>query len=330
MSPSGARLEELWAEAAAEPAVSLFRTAPCGTDTSQGPVLVAVHKDGSRNLLIPIDAKHTLREDVDGNAVTLRRRVLEDATSRRTYAVLALVDGRLADLFTALCVEVVTRIAAKPDRAVTALRQTLADWRSLLSGSRRTLGPSELAGLFGELELLRTMVALDNGAVSFWTGPSGTAQDFHRGKLSLEAKATVSPESRTIRVHGAGQLAVAESGRLLLVWFRLGAGGGRSVPDLIDEIMAATDDEASFLAALREAGYLPTDRELYSRRLFEVDERRVFEIGPGFPRVTAAGLIGDATLAGVDRIHYDVDLDSAPAAATRVDLDPARAFLELS
>lgn len=329
MSPSGAQLEALWAESAARPAVSLFRTAPCGIETSRGPVLVAVRKDGSRSLLVPIDAKHTLREDVDGTAVTLRRQVLADEASYRTYAVLALADGRLADLFTALCAAVVTRIETKPDRAVTALRQTLTDWRSLLSGSRRTLGPSELAGLFGELELLRTMVELDSGAVAFWTGPSGTAQDFHREKLALEAKATTLPESRTIRVHGAGQLAVGESGRLLLVWFRLGAGRGRSVPDLIDEIMAATDDDVAFLAALRDAGYLPTDREIYSRRPFEVDERRVFEVGPGFPRITAAGLIGDAVLAGVDHIHYDVDLDSAPAAAARVELDPARAFLEV-
>ena len=40
---------------------------------------------------------------------------------------LELVDERLSDLFTALCVEVADRVAATPDRAVAALRDALKD-----------------------------------------------------------------------------------------------------------------------------------------------------------------------------------------------------------
>lgn len=330
MSPDGARLEELWSTAAAKPAVSLFRSATCGIETPHGPVLAAVRDTGARYLLVPIDAKHTLQEDVDGRAVTLRRQILEDETSYRLYAALALVDERLRDLFTALCAEVLARIAAKPDRAVAALRRTLADWRSLLSGSRRTLGPSELAGLFGELTVLRAMLDRNPGAVAFWTGPSRTEQDFHRGGTALEVKATTSPESSTVRIHGLGQLDAGEVGRLLLTWFRLRTDRGRSVPDLVDEVLAATDDEAAFRAALRDVGYLATEREVYARRVFEVVEQRTFEVGPGFPRITVAGLTGDATLAGLDRIDYDLDLESAPAAAGRTDTNPVDAFLELA
>ena len=329
-SPDGARLEELWSAAAAEPALSLFRTAPCGIDTPHGPVLAAVHNTGARYLLVSIDAKHTLREDVDGRAVMLRRQILEDETSYRAYAALALVDNRLRDLFTALCAEIVGRIAATPDRAVAALRRTLADWRSLLSGSRRTLGPSELSGLFGELTILRALLDRDPGAVTFWTGPSRTEQDFHRGGTALEVKSTTSPESRTVRIHGVGQLDAGGSGRLLLTWFRLRTDRGRSVPDLVDEILAATDDDAAFVAGLRDVGYLSTEREIYARRVFEVVEQRTFEVGPGFPRITVGGLTGDATLAGLDRVDYDLDLDSAPAAAGRTDTDPVAALLELA
>lgn len=327
MNPNGARLEELWSAAEAKPAVSLFRTAACGVDTRHGPVLIGVRDTGARHLLVPVDGKHTLREDLDGRAVTLRRQVLEDATSYRVYASLALVDDRLRDMFTALCTEAVERIAATPSGAVAALRRTLADWRALLSGARNTLGPAELAGLFGELTVLRSMVGRDAGAVAFWTGPVRSRQDFHRGSTAIEVKATTSAESRTIRIHGLGQLD-GGADRLLLTWFRLRTDRGRSVPDLVDEILAATDDEAGFLHALAQAGYLPPEREIYSRRVFEVVEQRTYEVGPGFPRLTTTGLVGDATLAGLDHIHYDLDLDSAPAIAARTDVDPAQALME--
>ncbi|MBB4687358.1 PD-(D/E)XK motif protein [Amycolatopsis jiangsuensis] len=329
MTADGTRLEELWSAAAAKQPVSLFRTADCDLMTPHGQVFAAVHDTGARYLLVPIDAKHTLKEDVDGRAVTLRRQVLEDDTSYNVYAALALADDRLRDLFTALCAEVVERIAAKPNQAVAALRQTLADWRSLLSGSRQPLSPSELAGLFGELTVLRAMLEHDPGAVAFWTGPTKSEQDFHRAGMALEVKSTASLESHTIRIHGVGQLE-GGPGRLLLTWVRLRPGRGRSVPDLVDEILAMTDDQAAFHAALVLAGYLETEREIYSRRAFEVTEIRTFEVGPGFPRIIVAGLTEDATLAGLDNIDYDVDLESAPAAAARVDVDPVKAFLELA
>ncbi|GAA1840594.1 hypothetical protein GCM10009772_17810 [Pseudonocardia alni subsp. carboxydivorans] len=327
MTADGARLEELWSTAAAQPVVSLFRTAEAGVATSRGPVLVGVRDTGARHLLVPIDPRHTLQEDVDGRAVTLRRQELEDETSFRVYASLALVDDRLGDLFTALCAEALTRIDATPDRAVTALRKTLADWRSLLSGSRRTLTPAELAGLYGELTVLLALLIRDPGAVAFWTGPFRSRQDFHRADIALEVKSTTSVESRSIRIHGVGQLDGGD-GRLLLTWLRLRTDRGRSVPDLVDEVLQVADDEAAFLSALRECGYQASEREVYARRVFEVVEQRTFDVGPGFPRVTTAGLVGDATLAGLANIDYDVDLDSAPAVAARTDADPVATFLD--
>ena len=327
MTPNGVRLEELWAAAAVKPVVSMFRTATIGVETPHGQILIGVRDTGARHLLVPIGGKHTLQEDVDGRAVTLRRQVLEDETSYSVYASLALADDKLRDLFTALCVEVVERIAATPNKAVAAIRRTLADWRALLSGSRQTLGPAELAGLFGELTVLRAMVTRDPGAVAFWTGPLRSKQDFHCGATALEVKSTTSVESRTARVHGLGQLDGGD-GRLLLTWFRLRTDRGRSVPELVDAILDIIDDDAIFLGALLRAGYVQMEREVYSRRVFEVAEQRTYEVGPGFPRIIAAGLTGDATLAGVDHIDYDVDLDTAPVVAARTDADPVETLLE--
>lgn len=319
MTVDGDRLEHLWRAAAARSSERAFRTASTGVETDRGPLLAAVDRADRRCLLVPIAPKHTLKEDVDGRAVTLRWRALEDENSYRTYACLELVDAGLTGLFTALCVEIIDRVAATPDRAVPTLRTVLSEWRALLAGAREALTPSALAGLFGELVVLRQLVEVDPGAVAFWTGPGGTAQDFHRRADAIEVKTTVLPEGRQIRVHGIGQLDLAPPGRLILRWFRLRTDQGISVPQLVDDIRMRTDDPQVFQVRLAACGYRESERDVYARRLFEVAEDRAYEVGPGFPRIVPSTLVGDGAVAGVGPVEYVVDLDSAAAEARRLD-----------
>ena len=328
MTLDGGQLDLIWTTAAGRPIVSAFRTAPIGVDTPHGAVHAGVDALGHRHLLVPIASKHSLQEMVDGDAVVLRRRALEDEQSYRQYASLELVDDRLTDLFTALCVEVAERVAATPDRAVAALRDALKDWRALLAGNRQLLSSSALAGLYGELDTLRSLLLHDPGAVGFWTGPAGSAQDFQCGRHSVEVKTTTAPEGRTIRVHGADQLDVSPPGRLLLRWIRLRADKGTTVPELIADIAARTDDAVRFQALLRQVGYDDADRAFYDRKRFDLLEEQTYEVVPGFPRITPAGLIGDAVLGGVGPVEYGVDLDAAAAEGHRTDIDPAHFLLE--
>jgi hypothetical protein len=322
MTADGVLLEQLWTAAAAKPPTKAFRTAPVGVDCTKGPLLAAVDREGRRCLLVPIPPRQTLAEDIDGRAVTLRRRALEDEQSYRTYACLQLVAPNLGDLFTTLCAEVVEAVAAAPDRAVATLRKVLNDWRALLAGALEALSPSALAGLFGELCVLMQMLDLDAGAVAFWTGPTGSAQDFHRGIDAVEVKTTTAPEGRRIRVNGLDQLELGTSGRLLLRWFRLRTDRGSSVPELVDEILELTDDQAAFRKLLLDYGYRDAEREIYSRRTFEVVEQRTYDVGPGFPRIVPSGFPGGAAPSGVERVEYVVDLDSAGAQAARCDHQP--------
>ncbi|WP_165400449.1 PD-(D/E)XK motif protein [Blastococcus saxobsidens] len=303
--------------------VTSFRAASVGVETPQGPVQAGLDAKGHRHLLVPLGARHTLQEMLDGDAVVLRRRALEDENRYQPYASLELVDEGLEDLFKALCVEVVERIAATPDRAVAALREVLKEWRALLAGNGRPLSATALAGLFGELHLLRAALRRDLGAVVFWTGPNGSAQDFHHGRHAVEVKTTTAPEGRSIRIHGADQLDVEAPGRLLLRWLRVRSDQGTSVPELVTEILDLTDDSTTFRLLLHKVGYREADRQVYDRTRFELLEERVYEVGPGFPRVTPSGLTGDAAAAGIGPIDYTLDLDTPSADAKRVDVDPA-------
>lgn len=330
MTVNGAQLQHLWTAVAAQPATKAFRTAEVGVDSFRGSLLAAVDRSGRRTLLVPILAKQTLEEDLDGQAVVLRRRALEDEQSYRTYACLELVDASQDDLFTALCVKIIERIAAHPDKAVAALRKVLSDWSALLAGAREKLSPSTLAGLFGELYVLREMLRQDPGAVTFWTGPERAAQDFHLGIDAVEVKTTVAVEGRRAQINGAQQLDLAAPGRLVLRWFRLGTGQGISVPELVDEIVELSDDPPGFRKLLLAYGYREPEREIYARRSFEVLEHRAFEVGPAFPRVVAASFVGHAVPAGVEDIGYVIDLDCAPAAAARIDDEALAQFMRPS
>jgi hypothetical protein len=231
-------------------------------------------------------------------------------------------------LFTALCVEVSDRIAGHPDRAVGALREVLRDWRDLLADNRELLSSSALAGLFGELLLLRSMVLRDPGAIAFWTGPTGSAQDFRRGLDAVEVKATTSLEGKIVRIHGTDQLDVTAPGRLLLHWLRLQVGQGVSLPELVEEVLERVDDRISLERLLSRVGYRAVDGPAYARQRFEVIEQGTFLVGPGFPRVIPACLSGDAALPGLGPIEYTVDLDVAAVQARRADIDPGQFLLE--
>jgi hypothetical protein len=328
MTVDGSRLQQLWAAAGARPAASAFRTVRVGVQCAHGPVLVGVDRADRHALLVPVGSKQTLTEQVDGRAVVLRRRTLEDEEHYRTYACLELADGELEEVFTALCVEVIERIASRPDKAVRALTQVLSDWRNLLANARETLSSAALAGLFGELTVLRELLRADSGAVAFWTGPTGAAQDFHRGADAVEVKTTVSPEGRSVRISGIDQLEVPGAGRLVLRFFRLRTDRGMSLPALVDEVLELVDDVPGFHKLLLEYGYRESERELYGRRAFEIVEDRGYEVTPGFPRIISSGLRGDAAVAGVGEIEYTVDLDSSPAAEALMDDEALRRFME--
>lgn len=328
MTVDGARIQGLWIAAAAKPATKAFRTAEVGVECSRGPVLAALDRSDRRALLIPILARQTLQEEIDWRAVVLRRRSLEDERSLWTYACLELVDGAQEDLFTALCVEVLEQIGAYPDKAVSAMKKVLSDWRALLAGTREALSPAALAGLYGELHVLREMLRHDPGAVACWTGPERASQDFHRGVDAIEVKTTVASEGRKVRINGSGQLELAAPGRLVLRWFRLATGTGISVPALVDEILELADDPPAFRKLLLDVGYQEREREIYTRRLFEVVEERAYEVTAGFPRIVGASFTGGAVPAGVEDVDYVIDLDSAAATAGRLDDVDLTAFME--
>ncbi|WP_409057898.1 PD-(D/E)XK motif protein [Streptomyces sp. SYP-A7185] len=317
-------LEESWRDLLIAPvsADNRLRTAPLSVSTSRGPVLAAVDHEGHRHLLVPIAGNQHVREIRDGQVLHLRKRPLEDEEVYQYYADLSCLRHELDDVFTGLGENVLREISrlgedertpASP-QTLKALHRVLDRWRALFR-AHGTLGPVQLAGLFGELRILLRLLAENPSAHRLWAGPSGNPHDFTSGTEAVEVKTTTGDALR-IRVHGLRQLEAPEGGSLQLVCLRVEhapeGGEGTSVVDLVERALRLCDDEGTLLGLLAEVGYHTVDTERYRATRFLVREERWYAVTAGFPRLTPADLAVAEVPGNVTDVEYTVDLTGTP------------------
>ncbi|WP_071812841.1 PD-(D/E)XK motif protein [Lentzea guizhouensis] len=284
-----------------------LRTSPLPTPTDNGRLNVAVDHEGRRHLLVPLSVSQHVRTRGDGSALRLRERPLEDDESYVRYADLCCTRTDLHDVFTGLCGDVLQAVEAAPERPLKALYSVLDRWRALFQKSSAELSAEQLAGLFGELLVLRRLLQSWPTATDWWLGPSGNRHDIVVGTHAIEVKSSLAQEERRFRVHGAAQLEAPQSGNLHLVWFKLARSQdqGLRLLDLIDQTRRIADDESGFFAKLALIGYRPVDADLYRDVRFTVLEERWYEIADSFPRIRP-----DSVPESIRDVHYTIDLDA--------------------
>lgn len=284
-----------------------LRTSELPSTSDNGRLNVAVDHEGRRHLLVPLSSSQHVRTRGDGSALRLRERPLEDHGSYARYADLCCVRTDLNDVFTGLCGDVLQAVDATPNRPLKALYSVLDRWKALFQKSSAELGPEQLAGLFGELLVLRRLIESCPTATDWWLGPGGARHDIVAGAHALEIKSSLAQEERRFRVHGAAQLDAPAGGDLHVVWFRLSRSPaqGLGLLDLIDQIRRLADDESGFFSKLAMVGYRPVDADIYRDVRFVVEEERWYEIADSFPRVRS-----DLIPESIRDVHYTVDLDA--------------------
>jgi hypothetical protein len=307
-------LEEHWAALEAERTTGehRLRFSQLPVTTEQGSLGVAVDHNGHRHVLVPIHAHRKIRPGLDGPVLQLRKRPLEDEETYQTYADLACLRTDLNDLFTALCVEVVSTAGKLPENPVKALYRVLDRWKALFQSQGAPLGPEQLAGLFGELLVLNRLLQRDSSAHRLWRGPEGNRHDFSAGSVAVEVKTSTAGEGRRPRIHGLDQLDAPENGTLCLAWFRLHRTStnesGIGFLELVEQALRGCDDESALLQLLSEAGYRPIDADRYLAVRFAVGEERWYEVTPGFPGLTSQTLIAAGISLSALDVEYTIDL----------------------
>jgi hypothetical protein len=188
----------------------------------------------------------------------------------------------------------------------------IAAWQDFMRRDRDgVLSPESEVGLFGELELLRTLFSTGispTAAVEAWQGPLGGVQDFRIGTGAIEVKSTLSSSGFTALIGSLDQLDDSLARPLFLAGVRLVLSpSGRTLPEQVSELRDQMRGEPAALVAfnncLISAGFLAVATERYTRR-FAGAGIRVLHVSEHFPRLTR----GNVSV-GIRRAHYEIDLD---------------------
>lgn len=201
-------------------------------------------------------------------------------------------------------------------------RSALQNWRDLLARPAGSpLSEDALVGLFGELEVLEAVLR-HGGHADHWTGWQHDHCDFRLPGLVIEVKSTTSANYRRVRIHGLAQLADPEDGsELVLVLRRLESSPtGRSVPDLVEDIVRLGVSRSVLLDRLSNVHYFDHHRSRYDSSRFMSLEVAIRRVDDSHPRLVAS-MLADVDLSSIDKIDYELNLNGDAAADLPTDLE---------
>lgn len=321
-------IEDSWAVLEAEKATGerRMRTRRLPVEVEYGSLSVGVDYEGHRHALLPIPSNRKVRTGTEGAVLHLRRRVLEGPDSYQAYADLACRRNDLKDLFTVLCVDIVEAAAEAPQNPMKALYRVLDRWKALFRSEGAPLRPDQIAGLLGELTVLRRLLVRDPSAHRYWRGAEGHRHDFAGENVAFEIKTSTAVEGRKARIHGLEQLEPPNGGVLSLVWIRVrrvsGEESGIGFMELVDQVLRLCDDESALLSRLSRVGFFYGHSEHYGDVRFVIEEEKWYLVDPSFPGLTYERLEAGHVPITFSDVEYTIDLTDdvpSPLSTTRVD-----------
>ncbi|WP_158634123.1 PD-(D/E)XK motif protein [Amycolatopsis sp. WAC 04169] len=195
-----------------------------------------------------------------------------------------------------------------------------------LTAERRT-------GLYGELLFLEACIRSVPAAkaIASWKGFAAHEHDFVFPRAGFEIK-TTRTEKRRHRIGSLEQLQPLPTVPLWLVSVQLteaAPGGGRSLPELVDDVRAAVGSTRRDLdTALARAGWRERDRSLYRDTLTLRTVPAAYPVDESFPMLTR-GIVSRSCVRPelIIDASYTIDVTSLPSARPPA---PADRFIEES
>lgn len=269
-----------------------------------GEVRVGADLEGSRWLRIFCDPRSVSHDD--------RAAAIHFQNTADGYKVV--VDRSIDDQTAFYFLENIIHLIRSGHSPETAGRAALQAWATLLARAPgRPLSESKLAGLYGELEILETIIRL-GGDLTAWTGWNMDHNDFRLPGLAIEVKATTSPNYRSIKVNGLRQLADPQDGSVLILVLRRleSSPDGRSIPDLVASLIALGVPPSELMGNLTNVGYFSQHEPSYANHRFVSQEIALRRIDDEHPRLTPDLLESVVDLSCIDRIAYELNLNGDP------------------
>jgi hypothetical protein len=283
-----------------------------------------VRPGGMIGLALDLPSKEAAAIDEDAARGFVLRKTWNQETGRLRLSVM-LSERRYLDVFEVLACDVIEKIAkcGTVEAGGASLRDRLAHWKRFLKAAgEEGLSADEQTGLFGELFVLRALVATGacepSRILTAWQGPASANQDFHCRGQAIEVKATAANDVSRICIANERQLDEDGLKALFLchVAFDKRAGAGQTLPALISSLLLAFGDSLrdDFLDRLALAGYSEVHQTRYQVHGYECRVLRVYRVDKDFPRIKQAEL-----RTGVGDVTYFASLSNIPPLSETVE-----------
>lgn len=280
---------------------------------------LAVDSKGCRHVLIlrgPRDPITHEPEDLGALHLGYRNWCIDQVT--REYLDVTCVRSDLVDLFDGLVLSVFEAISSETERPAALAVREIRRWQSLLlSQRRRLLSEPEQIGLFAELSVLLNISGGASLDPARWRGPRREPQDIRLPGCRLEVKG-IGLDSTDVRIHGLQQLETNEVPVGLVVVTVIEDENGRTLPQLVDEVLDRSRDRAAMRRLLVLAGYQSGDAEHYSHRRAGA-EYLTIDVDDEVPRIVP-GTFADGVPVGLSKVRYHMELDALRPLAVGTDL----------
>lgn len=226
-----------------------------------------------------------------------------------------------SEIFSAVVVDILRVLesaAASHLGVLDAFIERVKEWQYFMSRSFRPLTTDAQVGLFGELWLLKQLLAtpLGSDALKCWQGPLSAAQDFHIRNGAIEVKSTVRTGGFLARINSIEQLD-SEKAPLFLCALRFEEDqDGLSLAELVSalrEVFSTVNQNRLFDSLLMVMGYIDEHEVLYSRRLV-LKGIKIFQSEGNMPR-----LIRTKLPPAIRSSAYVLDLDAVEVPSIALD-----------
>ena len=285
------------------------------TDVSNfaGPVRLAVGEKNEPRILLPLSRRELPTLVDTGNALSVSVSSFRYKGTHLRFLDLICVRENLETVFGEVVDEILTRVG-RGDSCADAAQSTIADFRTLLIRAPQddaSLG--RVAGLVAELLVLSRLLDRSPSGWQAWRGPVGDRHDFRVAATSLEVKSSLRSAKSGVTINGLGQLDPPTGGSLHLLRFVLEpvANGVLTVANLARSAMSKADDPPRIETLLHATGCPDAFGDEWNRHSFRRESEHLYEIRPGFPRLTRTMLKDGLAPHGVHDITYTIDLSVA-------------------
>jgi hypothetical protein len=207
-------------------------------------------------------------------------------------------DGEVFEYFCRRLILICGRCSTEAE-AVSQMLLEIERWHEFLGRMRNGLSLEQRLGLFGELSCFDEVLGMFGAEVALtsWTGPAGSPQDFAFPNGFVEVK-TVRESGARVRISSEFQLDVPPGKGLFLRVFQVeDSTDGRGLSELTDLIRSKLDplQTIQFDERLEMAGLV--NARQYSSDSWRICADEIYVVGSQFPAIKSSAL--DASISSV-------------------------------